>query len=237
MDISAHSLCAGATNAGEVIRVIKFSRAKSQAHQLATLVLASFSTSAEDPKDLQSIEASSQLRAYEVCATAIVAEPNLRWPRKTGIAGKHISYGVVFTNGIKRLSAGIDYWVHVSMWGNPGRSRQLRGADIMTVQIKNYRGDHLAVFVFTLTARNLDDIPYITDVCADNGLALAFNHYSLRPSTGILSAAAPVPINITSPVLPQIHYYGSEDHIATGGVALHFADAAGASHANPLGRV
>ena len=105
------------------------------------------------------------------------AEPSLA-ENKLVIASRHIPYGAVFTNGIKRLSAEIGYRVHVSLWGNPERSRELRGADIMAKQIRNYRDDPRAVFVFTLTARNLDDIPYIAQVCADNGLALTFNHYS-----------------------------------------------------------
>ena len=105
------------------------------------------------------------------------AEPSLA-EDKLVIASRHIPYGAVFTNGIKRLSREIDYRVHVSIWGNPERSRELRGADIMAKQIRNYRNDPRAVFVFTLTARNLDDIPYIAQVCADNDLALTFNHYS-----------------------------------------------------------
>lgn len=105
------------------------------------------------------------------------AEPSLA-ESKLLIANRHIPYGVVFTNGIKRLSTEIDYRVHISLWGNPELSQELRGADIMAKQIKNYRNDSRAVFVFTLTARNLDDIPYIARVCADNDLALTFNHYS-----------------------------------------------------------
>lgn len=111
------------------------------------------------------------------------AEPSLA-EKKLVIASRHIPYGVVFTNGIKRLSTEIGYRVHVSLWGNPERSRQLRGADTMAKQIRNYRDDPRAVFVFTLTARNLDDIPYIAQLCADNGLALTFNHYS--PTTRYL---------------------------------------------------
>lgn len=91
------------------------------------------------------------------------AEPSLA-EDKLVIASRHIPYGAVFTNGIKRLSREIDYRVHVSIWGNPERSRELRGADIMAKQIRNYRNDPRAVFVFTLTARNLDDIPYIAQV-------------------------------------------------------------------------
>lgn len=148
------------------------------------------------------------------------AEPSLA-ENKLMIANRHIPYGVVFTNGIKRLSTEIDYRVHVSMWGSPERSRELRGADIMAKQIKNYRNDPRAVFVFTLTARNLDDIPYIAQVCADNGLALTFNHYS--PTTKYLdfisSGAGADQYHITSTadnnlILGADHLRRAQDSIA-----------------------
>lgn len=127
------------------------------------------------------------------------AEPSLA-ERKLRLANRHIPHGVVFSNGIKRLSAEIDYRVHISLWGNPERSRELRGADTLAKQVRNYRGDARAVFVFTLTARNLDDIPYIADLCADHDLALTFNHYS--PTTRYLdfidSGAGADPYHITS---------------------------------------
>ncbi|UZE27753.1 hypothetical protein [Pseudomonas asplenii] len=155
----------------------------------------------QDEKDLDNIEAFFAGEAARGVRYGYFggAEPSLA-ENKLLIANRHIPYGVVFTNGIKRLSAEIDYRVHVSLWGNPERSRELRGADTMTKQIRNYRNDPRAVFVFTLTARNLDDIPYIAQLCADNGLALTFNHYS--PTSKYLdfigSGAGADPYHITS---------------------------------------
>ncbi|MEE7474793.1 hypothetical protein MPAR168_22240 [Methylorubrum populi] len=105
------------------------------------------------------------------------AEPSLA-EAKLRAAAAHIPYGVVFTNGIKRLSADIPYRVHVSVWGAPERSRALRGADILDKQIRNYRGDPRAVFVFTISAANLADIAPIARRLAAAGLPLTFNHYS-----------------------------------------------------------
>lgn len=177
----------------------------------------------KDAKDLQSIEAFFAGEGARGVRYGYFggAEPSLA-EKKLVIAGKHIPYGVVFTNGIKRLSAEIDYRVHISLWGNPERSRQLRGADIMTKQIKNYRGDRRAVFVFTLTARNLDDIPYIAEVCADNGLALTFNHYS--PTTKYMefigSGAGADQYHITSTAADNLILSNDDLKLARDSIAL-----------------
>lgn len=105
------------------------------------------------------------------------AEPSLV-EDKLLVAATHIPYGVVFSNGTKKLSSEIPYKIHVSVWGKPDLSKALRGADMLTKQIRNYRGDKRAVFVFTITAQNLDDIEWIASFCMENDVALTFNHYS-----------------------------------------------------------
>jgi hypothetical protein len=105
------------------------------------------------------------------------AEPSLV-EEKLVAAFSHIPYGVVFTNGTRTISREIKYRIHVSVWGLPERSRILRGADMLSKQIKNYKNDNRAVFVFTITQQNLEDLPYIAEICRDNGLKLTFNHYS-----------------------------------------------------------
>lgn len=105
------------------------------------------------------------------------AEPSLvEW--KLAAAARHLPYGVVFTNGTRRLSTEIPYMIHVSVWGRPERAAELRGADTLAKQVRNYRDDPRAVFVFTITAANIYDIAWIAAFCADNDLALTFNHYS-----------------------------------------------------------
>jgi MoaA/NifB/PqqE/SkfB family radical SAM enzyme len=105
------------------------------------------------------------------------AEPSLV-ESKLLIAARHIPYGTVFTNGTRRLSQSIPYRVHISVWGKPEQSRALRGASMLAKQVRNYRGDRRAVFVFTITAQNVGDINWVANFCADNDLALTFNHYS-----------------------------------------------------------
>ena len=105
------------------------------------------------------------------------AEPSLV-EGKLVAAGRHLPYGVVFTNGTRRLSDEIGYRIHISVWGRPERSKALRGADMLSKQIRNYRGDPRAVFVFTINAQNIEDITWVAEFCADNDVALTFNHYS-----------------------------------------------------------
>lgn len=105
------------------------------------------------------------------------AEPSMVMP-KLAIAARHISYGVIFTNGTLRIIDEIPFRIHVSIWGTSARSRKLRGADILQKQLRNYRGDRRAIFVLTVTAQNIDDIEPIAAMCADNDIALTFNHYS-----------------------------------------------------------
>lgn len=105
------------------------------------------------------------------------AEPSLV-QHKLVIAARHLPYGVVFTNGIQRISAEVPYRIHVSVWGGAATDKALRGADVQQKQVRNYRGDPRAVFVMTLNARNIDEIGEVAAMCADNDLALTFNHYS-----------------------------------------------------------
>ena len=105
------------------------------------------------------------------------AEPSLV-EDKLRLAARHIPYGVVFTNGTRQLAADIPYRIHVSVWGRPETDRALRGASMLEKQVRNYRGDKRAVFVFTITAQNIGDIGWIAQFCSDNDVPLTFNHYS-----------------------------------------------------------
>lgn len=105
------------------------------------------------------------------------AEPSLVQD-KLVVAARHLPWGVVFTNGTQRISDEVPYRIHVSVWGRTETSRALRGADVQQKQVRNYRGDPRAVFVMTLNARNIDEIGEVAAMCADNDLALTFNHYS-----------------------------------------------------------
>ncbi|WP_454255696.1 hypothetical protein [Pseudomonas sp. Marseille-Q8238] len=70
----------------------------------------------KDVTDLQQIEAFFAAEGARGVRFGYFAgaEPSLA-ENKLAIASRHIPYGTVFTNGIKRLSAEISYRVHVSI--------------------------------------------------------------------------------------------------------------------------
>lgn len=105
------------------------------------------------------------------------AEPSLA-EKKLAIAWKHIPRGMIATNGIKKISREIGYRIHVSLWGLPADSERLRGANVVAKQLKNYRDDPRAVFVFVVSHANVEDIPAVVALCVDAGVTLTFNHYS-----------------------------------------------------------
>ncbi len=105
------------------------------------------------------------------------AEPSLV-EDKLVIMTRHIPHGVIYTNGTKKLTAEITHRLQISLWGLPKQSEKLRGADVVAKQVKNYRDDPRAIFVFTVTGDNVATIPDIVRFCADEGMRLSFNHYS-----------------------------------------------------------
>jgi hypothetical protein len=107
---------------------------------------------------------------------------------KLAIMASHIPRGVIYTNGTAPISRDIRYGIQVSIWGMPRDDKKLRGAEIFTKQVRNYRDDDRAVFVFTISHRTVDDILAVTALCADTGIQLTFNHFS--PTTEYLNRLA-----------------------------------------------
>jgi len=107
---------------------------------------------------------------------------------KLAIMACHIPRGVIYTNGTVPISRDIRYSIQVSIWGMPRDDKKLRGAEIFTKQVRNYRDDDRAVFVFTISHRTVDDILAVTALCADTGIPLTYNHFS--PTTDYLDRLA-----------------------------------------------
>lgn len=106
------------------------------------------------------------------------AEPSLV-PELCRTCFEEIPLGCIATNGIKRIDSAIDYQIHISVWGNDDTSRRLRGArDMLKRQIENYRDDPRAVFVYTFTPGNIDEIYEVADLLAKNDCRLTFNMFS-----------------------------------------------------------
>jgi hypothetical protein len=105
------------------------------------------------------------------------AEPSLA-EAKLAIMARHIPKGVIYTNGVRRITSEIGYRLQVSLWGLPRQSARLRGANVVAKQMRNYRDDPRAVFVFTVNRLNVRSIPELVEFCANEGARLTFNHFS-----------------------------------------------------------
>lgn len=115
------------------------------------------------------------------------AEPALRQDILR-LAARHIPRGVVFTNGTVRIDPSLPYALHISVWGLGEEGARLRGADVLSKALRNYRSDPRATFVFTINAGNIDTIPDVAQLCADEGVRLSFGHFS--PTTEYLERLA-----------------------------------------------
>ncbi len=111
------------------------------------------------------------------------AEPALVLGRLRS-ARRHIAKGVVFTNGTIRIPGDIRYRLHVSVWGDEEHSERLRGANVLAKAIKNYADDDRAIFVYTISAQNLDRIVPTVALLARHRAIVTFNYYS--PTTTYL---------------------------------------------------
>ena len=106
------------------------------------------------------------------------AEPSLV-PELCEVCYQEIPLGAIASNGIKRLPRSIGYKIHISVWGNDETSFKVRSAKNMLLkQIENYKGDPRAVFVYTFTRENIDEIHEVMDVLAEHGCRITFNMFS-----------------------------------------------------------
>ncbi len=106
------------------------------------------------------------------------AEPSLV-PQLCAVCHEVIPLGAIATNGLKQLPREIDYRIHISVWGNDQTSLATRKApDMLLRQMTNYRDDPRAVFVYTFTPYNIDEVRQVTKTLADNGQQITFNMFS-----------------------------------------------------------
>lgn len=106
------------------------------------------------------------------------AEPSLV-PELCEVCFGEISLGAIATNGLKTIPRPVRYRIHISVWGNDETSLRVRGAgDMLRRQIENYRGDPRAVFVYTFTRHNIDQVYEVAESLAGNDCRLTFNVFS-----------------------------------------------------------
>ncbi len=115
------------------------------------------------------------------------AEPSLA-ERKLAIVARHIGHGTIFSNGTRAITREVPYRIQVSLWGLAEQSERLRGANIVARQMRNYRNDPRAIFVFTISRQNVRTIPDVVKFCAGEGVRMTFNHFS--PTTDYIARLA-----------------------------------------------
>lgn len=106
------------------------------------------------------------------------AEPSLV-PELCQACYDEIPLGSIASNGFKRMPESVGYKIHISVWGNDETSRRIRNAKgLLEKQIENYRGDPRAVWVYTVTRENIDEIHDVMALLAENNCRATFNTFS-----------------------------------------------------------
>ena len=106
------------------------------------------------------------------------AEPSLV-PELLAVCFAEMPLGCIATNGVCRIDPAIGYRIHISVWGNDEtgfRVRKARG--LLNRQIANYLGDPRAVFVYTFTRENIDELSEVMAVLASADCRVTFNVFS-----------------------------------------------------------
>lgn len=130
-----------------------------------------------DPDKWQHLMAGEKKRGITYVVLA-GAEPSLV-SELCEICFQEIPYGCIATNGLKKIPESIDYQIHISVWGNDQTSLRTRNAkNMLRRQIENYKDDPRAVFVYTFTRNNIDEIYDVMELIAKNDGTLTFNMFS-----------------------------------------------------------
>lgn len=106
------------------------------------------------------------------------AEPSMV-PQLLEVCYDEMPLGCIATNGFKRIPDAVGYKIHISVWGNDETSLRVRRAkNLLLKQIDNYRGDPRAVFVYTFTRDNIDEIYGVMDTIVAHDCKITFNVFS-----------------------------------------------------------
>lgn len=106
------------------------------------------------------------------------AEPSLV-PELCETCYQEIPLGAIATNGLKQIPSSIGYRIHISVWGNDETSRRIRKAkNMLKRQIENYKEDPRAVFVYTFTRENINEVYEVVKSLARHGCKTTFNIFS-----------------------------------------------------------
>lgn len=106
------------------------------------------------------------------------AEPSLV-PELLAVCFSEMPLGCIATNGVRRIDQAVGYRIHISVWGNDETGARIRKAkNLLNRQIANYRGDPRAVFVYTFTRENIEELYEVMAVLASADCRVTFNVFS-----------------------------------------------------------
>ena len=106
------------------------------------------------------------------------AEPSLV-PELLEVCFQEMPLGSIATNGFKKIPESVGYKIHISVWGNDETSLRVRKAkDLLKKQIENYRHDPRAVFVYTFTRENIEEVSDVAERLVFEDCKLTFNVFS-----------------------------------------------------------
>jgi len=136
-----------------------------------------FSEENRDPEAWQKLMREEKERGITYVVLA-GAEPSLV-PDLLEVCRREMPLGSIATNGLNRIAPAVGYKIHISVWGNDGTSRRTRGAgDMLRRQLDNYEGDPRAVFVYTFTRENIDEVHSVMEQISRRGCKATFNVFS-----------------------------------------------------------
>ncbi|MDR2861105.1 MAG: radical SAM protein [Syntrophobacterales bacterium] len=106
------------------------------------------------------------------------AEPSLV-PELLEVCYSEIPIGSIASNGSIRIPDSVRYRIHISVWGNEETTMRVRKArNLLQKQINNYEGDPRAVFVYTFTKENIDEVYEVMPTLVQHNCRITFNVFS-----------------------------------------------------------
>ncbi|MEM9210884.1 MAG: hypothetical protein AAGA63_05295 [Pseudomonadota bacterium] len=99
-------------------------------------------------------------------------------PERIRAAADNIPYGIIAANGTIKIPKEVNYRIAVSVWGLPDITEKLRGGGTFWKSVRNYARDPRAMFVYTISRQNIDQIRDVVQILSDEGASITFNMYS-----------------------------------------------------------
>ena len=153
------------------------------------------------------------------------AEPSLV-PQLVRVCHQVIPLGAIATNGLKKIPDDIGYRIHISTWGNDATSQRVRRSkNTLARQLENYADDERAIFVYTFTRENIDEVEEVTARLAAAGARFTFNFFSAPVGyTGGLRHDAASLARVRQAIARAMALYPASAVFSTYGLVAHTSE-------------